>query len=85
MFLFEESEVKCSYWSLECIWKLDAYLDVFMILFYFKNLYGLCKNDEFSMDYVRFMKFWMDYVWIFKSWNFLVIKKNYSLYKKKKN
>jgi len=45
-----------NYWNLECIWNLDVYLDIFMFLFYFKNLYGLCKNHEFSMDYVWFMK-----------------------------
>jgi len=28
------------------------------------------------------MKFWMDYVWMFKSWIFWVIKKNYYLYQK---
>ena len=34
------------------------------------------------MDYVWFMKFWMDYVWMFKSLSFLEIKKSYYLYKK---
>ena len=32
------------------------------------------------MDYVWFMKFWMDYVCLFKSWIFLVIKKSLSYY-----
>jgi len=41
--------------------KFLCYLDAFMLLFYFKNLYELCKNHEFSMDYVWLMKFWMDY------------------------
>ena len=39
------------YWNLECMWNLDVYLDVHMLLFYFKNLYWLCKYHEFSMDY----------------------------------
>ena len=36
------------------------------------------------MVYVWYTKFWMDYVWMFKSWNFLVIKKKILFERKKK-
>jgi len=36
------------------------------------------------MEYVWFMKFWINYVWMFKSWSFFVIKKKL-LFVQKKN
>jgi len=32
-------------------------LDVFILLFYFKNSYGLCKNHDFCWIMVRIIKF----------------------------